>query len=107
MSRFAVSSVGCRPSRIVFFESSCEPAQVLVNLRRQGALFTNGPLKGYNDRDSEVAKQADKILCVRHDVRAKSLVYLRQKKPLDVDYQTAAMMGDNAFRHGCVVVTAW
>jgi hypothetical protein len=53
-----------------------------------------------------VAEQADKILCIRHDVRTKSLVHLRQKKPLDVDYQTAAMIGDNAFRHGCVVVTA-
>jgi len=37
----------------------------------------------------------------------KALVHLRQKKPLDVDYQTAAMIGNNAFRHGCVVVTAW
>jgi hypothetical protein len=53
-----------------------------------------------------MAKQADKILCICHDVRTKSLVQLRQKKPLDVDYQTAAMIGDNAFRHGCVVVTA-
>jgi hypothetical protein len=79
---------------------------VLANLPRQGAFFTDGPLKGYNDRDSEVAEQADKILCVRHDVRAKALVHLRQKKPLDVDYHTAAMIGDNAFRHGCVAVTA-
>jgi hypothetical protein len=80
---------------------------VLANLLGQGALSTNGPLKGYNDRNFEVAEQADKILCIGHNVRTKALVHLRQKKPLYVDYQTAAMMGDNAFRHGCVVVTAW
>jgi hypothetical protein len=53
-----------------------------------------------------VAEQSDKILCVRYDPRTKAPVHLGQKKPLDIDYQTAATIGDNAFRHGCVAVTA-
>jgi hypothetical protein len=66
--------------------------------------LTNGFLKGYDDWNSEVAEQADKVLCVGYDLRAKAPVHLGQKEPLDVDYQTAAMVGGNPFRHGCVFV---
>lgn len=67
--------------------------------------MANGRLKGYDDRNSEVAEQPDKVLCVPYDPRTKAPVHLGQKKPLEVYYQTAATIGDDAFRHGCVVVT--
>jgi hypothetical protein len=79
-------------------------SQVLLHLHRQGALLTNRPLKGYDDRDSEVAEQADIVLCVRLDHRTKSLGHLGQKKSLEVDYQTAAVIEDNALRHGPFVI---
>ena len=41
--------------------------------------FCQRRLKGYDDRNSKVAEQSDKILCVRYDPRTKAPVRLEQK----------------------------
>jgi hypothetical protein len=64
----------------------------------------DGPLEGCDNRNSEIAEQAGKVLCIRFDLGTKTLVRLQQEELLDVDYHTAAITGDNAFNHRHVVV---
>ena len=84
---------------VVFLECCGVIAQTLLDFPRQRALLGNRPLKGHDDRNSEMAKETDVVPYVRCDSGTKVPIHLRQKKSLDVDYQSAAMVRDNAFRH--------
>jgi hypothetical protein len=86
-------------SKKVFFEYLCAAPHVLGDLFGQGALFIDRPLKGYDDRHSEITEQADKVLCIRLDFGSKTRVRLRQEETLDIDDQAPALIGDNSFGH--------
>ena len=44
-----------------------------------------------------MAEQANKVACIRLDSGTQALVYLRQKKALEVDNHATATIGDNTF----------
>ena len=90
----------------ILFESLGALAQVFADLFRQGSLEIDRPLERDHDRDSEMVEQADKIAGIRLDPGTEALVHLRQEKTLEVDDDTAATIGNNAF-HRFHVVRAW
>src|SRR6516165_8303758 len=61
----------------IFFEDFRRTARVRADLFGQGALSIDGPLEGYDHRNSEVAEQASEVLRVRLDLGPQAVVHLR------------------------------
>ena len=91
----------------IFFENFCRTDHVLADLFRQTTFLIDGPLEGEDDRDSEMAEQASKVVYILLDLGPKTLVRLRYEQLLDVYDRSPATIGDNAFNHRRVVACSW
>ncbi len=86
-------------------EAGRKIAEALAKQFRQLSLEIERPLQRGHHRNLEVAEQPDQVRGAHLDAGTLPRLKLRQEEVLNVDNDAAALIEDNAFRHGCVPST--